>query len=308
MIPNPQIRPWLKDDAFLADVEKARAEQNSTGHAAPRLDLWWLGQSGFLVHFQGRTALLDPYLSDSLTRKYAGTDKPHVRMSERVIAPERLDFIDVVTSSHTHTDHLDPETLRPLVAANPGLHLVCPEANRATVQERSGLDPQRILGMDAASPDGLPAHAPSDLSISGFRFIAVPAAHEELSRDASNRLIYLGWVLEAGPFRLYHSGDTIRFPAMADALRPYQIDLALLPINGRAPERRVAGNLWGREAAELAKDIGARQAIPCHYDMFTFNTASPDEFRAACDTLHQGYRVLGQGERLTLTGRTDSRV
>ena len=55
-----------------------------------------------------------PYLSDSLTAKYAGTDKPHVRMTERAIDPARLDFIDVVTSSHNHTDHLDHETLWPL--------------------------------------------------------------------------------------------------------------------------------------------------------------------------------------------------
>jgi L-ascorbate metabolism protein UlaG (beta-lactamase superfamily) len=27
--------------------------------------------------------------------------------------PERLDFMDVVTSSHNHTDHLDVETLIP---------------------------------------------------------------------------------------------------------------------------------------------------------------------------------------------------
>ena len=63
--------------------------------------------------------LLDPYLSDSLTDKYAQTDKPHAGMTERVVAPERLNFIDVATSSHNHTDHLDPDTLGPLLKANP---------------------------------------------------------------------------------------------------------------------------------------------------------------------------------------------
>ena len=42
---------------------------------------------------------------------------------------------------------------------------------------------------------------------------------------------------------------------MAESLRRWKIDVAMLPINGRAPERRVAGNLWGREAAALARDI-----------------------------------------------------
>ena len=92
------------------------------------------------MQYKGRHLLIDPYLSDSLTRKYAATDKPHVRMTERAIAPERLDFIDVVTSSHNHTDHLDAETLGPLLRANPAMKLVIPEANRQFVAERLGID------------------------------------------------------------------------------------------------------------------------------------------------------------------------
>ena len=115
--------PVLQDDALLADIESAKSDR-------PNFRLWWLGQSGFLVQFNGRHALLDPYLSDSLTVKYEKTDKPHVRMTERVIAPERLGFVDVVSSSHNHTDHFDPDTLKPLLAAKPALPLVLPEANR----------------------------------------------------------------------------------------------------------------------------------------------------------------------------------
>jgi L-ascorbate metabolism protein UlaG (beta-lactamase superfamily) len=103
------IEPLRSDDAFLADVESARAQRDA-------LHLWWLGQSGFLVQWHGKHLLFDPYLSDSLTKKYAQTDKPHVRMTRRVIAPQRLGFVDLVTSTHGHTDHLDPDTLRPLLA------------------------------------------------------------------------------------------------------------------------------------------------------------------------------------------------
>src|SRR5262245_18819050 len=99
------IIPALQDDAFLDDVMRARID------APEQLHLWWHGQSGFLVQWQGRHLLFDPYLSASLTSKYAATGTPHVRMTERVIAPDRLKFVDVVTSSHNHTDHLDKETL-----------------------------------------------------------------------------------------------------------------------------------------------------------------------------------------------------
>src|SRR4030081_1497573 len=88
-----------------------RAKENSKSDS---FDLWWLGQSGFLIQWNGHCVLLDPYLSDSLTKKYESTSKPHVRMSELVIDPGLLDCIDIVTSSHNHTDHLDAETLIPL--------------------------------------------------------------------------------------------------------------------------------------------------------------------------------------------------
>ncbi|MGH9663533.1 MAG: MBL fold metallo-hydrolase [Bryobacteraceae bacterium] len=274
------IRPMLADDALLADIRAA-------GVSGGGFRLWWLGQSGFLVQWQGRHLLLDPYLSDSLTKKYAATDKPHVRMTERAVDPARLDFIDAVTSSHNHTDHLDAETLTPVLAARPRAVLVIPEANRAFVAERLHIDAALPVGVD----DGISVDA------AGFEITGVPAAHEELERDAQGRHKFLGYVVRFGSWTIYHSGDTLRYEGMAEKLRPFGVDVALLPINGRAPERRVAGNLNGREAARLAYDMGVKLAIPCHYEMFEFNTASPDEFVAEAARLSQPCDVVRCGER-----------
>jgi L-ascorbate metabolism protein UlaG (beta-lactamase superfamily) len=59
----------------------------------------------------------------------------------------------------------------------------------------------------------------------------------------------------------------------------------------------VAGNLWGEEAAQLAHECAVRCVIPCHYEMFEFNTADPEDFVRACQRLGQAYRVLKAGER-----------
>lgn len=274
------IEPVLKDAAFLADVEAARDD-------AAHWHLWWMGQSGFLLQWNGRHLLLDPYLSDSLTKKYAATDKPHVRMTARVVAPECLDFVDVATSSHNHTDHLDPETLRPLLRVNPRLELLIPEANREFVADRLGIVPDIPIGMDAGK----------SVSFGWVTVTGVPAAHETIERDEDGYCKFLGYVLEFGGWTLYHSGDTIWYDGMVDILRQWRIDVAILPINGRAPERRVAGNLSGPEAASLAKEIGARLVIPCHFDMFEFNTAKPAEFEGEAKRLGQPYRILRSGER-----------
>ena len=268
------IQPVLQDHEFLADVRSANAMDEN-------FRLWWLGQSGFLLQWQGSHILLDPYLSDSLTRKYANTDKPHIRMTARIVDPSHLDFIDVVTSSHNHTDHLDAETLCPLLRANPGMKIVVPEANRRFVADRLTIDPDRPLGLR----DG------ESVSVGKFTITAVPAAHEELSPS------YLGYIVQFGPWTVYHSGDTLLYEGIVERLRQFSIDVALLPINGRAAERRVPGNLNAREAAELGKAIGARHVIPCHYEMFTFNTADPREFTEAAKAVGQPYRVLRCGER-----------
>jgi L-ascorbate metabolism protein UlaG (beta-lactamase superfamily) len=280
--PRALIVPLQADDELIADVRRADS-------SSALLHLWWLGQSGFLVAHAGRHLLLDPYLSDALTHKYAGTATPHVRMTERVVAPERLGFVDGVTGSHHHTDHLDAETLAAVMAAAPQARLIVPEAHRALAAERAGVADARVVGLD----DGVVAE------VAGYRIEGVPAAHESIERDERGRMRFLGFRVEAGPFRLYHAGDTV--PYGGQAQRVGAVDVALLPINGRPAAQGIAGNLDGDEAAELAAALPARLAVPCHFEMFAFNTALPSRFVAACERLGVAGRVLRAGERLTLT-------
>ncbi|MEO8495697.1 MAG: MBL fold metallo-hydrolase, partial [Planctomycetota bacterium] len=151
------IVPALSHDALLDDVHAANVSND-------RVRMWWLGQSGFLVQWNQRHLLLDPYLSDSLTVKYATTDKPHVRMTQLAIDPARLDFIDVVTSSHNHTDHLDGETLIPLLRANPEVTIVVAAANRQFAAERLQCRPDRLTSID----DG------GSVDAAGFSIHAIP--------------------------------------------------------------------------------------------------------------------------------------
>jgi L-ascorbate metabolism protein UlaG (beta-lactamase superfamily) len=282
MISGLMIEPFKSDDELLSEI---RTTDPGGGCA-----LWWFGQSGFLLKHCAGHLLFDPYLSESLTKKYAATGKPHVRMTRRPIDPARLDMIDVVTSTHAHTDHFDAETLAPLRRVNHGLRLVLPEANRTAAIERLGTSGDWLVGVN----DG------ETIDVRGFTIHPVPAAHEAVERDEHGRCKYLGYVVRFGEpaITVYHSGDCVPFEGQAELLAPFRVDLAILPINGRRPERRVAGNFWGREAASLAHAFGAKLAVPCHFEMFEFNTEPPEEFIAACERLGQPYRVLRCGERL----------
>jgi L-ascorbate metabolism protein UlaG (beta-lactamase superfamily) len=278
------IKPVLQDDAFLEDVFHAETIPD-------QLHLWWLGQSGFLIQWMGHHLLLDPYLSDSLTKKYAGTNKPHIRMIERVIAPERLDFIDTVTSSHNHTDHLDAETLVPLMKANPALAVIIPRANVNFAVDRLQISPERLTPIRA---DG------EALKIDPFTFYAIPSAHETLEQDANGDQRFIGLIIQIGKWTIYHSGDCVPYKGLVERLGNRKIDIALLPINGRDPARGIPGNFNAEEAAQLAKEINAGLVIPCHYEMFEFNTVSPEGFVESAEELGQRYQLLNCGERLDL--------
>ena len=273
---------FQKDEALLADIAAARR--------GGKARIWWLGQSGFLLSAAGKTVLLDPYLSDSLTRKYGSTDKPHVRITERVIAPERLTGVDLIASSHNHTDHLDAETLSPLLQVNPTAKLLMGRANRRYVLERLGDVSGRLLELDAGE----------SLSCDGIELTGVASAHNEIEKDESGHHKFLGYVVKLAGLTVYHSGDTLMHSGLVPALKAVAPDLVLLPINGNKPERRVAGNMDGRDAAALAKAVGAKLVIPHHFDLFEFNTAAPDEFEAECRRLGQSFRTLRNGEAVDL--------
>ena len=255
------IKAIKKEEALIGEMDSFISDKDN-------LHLWWLGQSGFLLQWNEKRILIDPYLSDSLTQKYAATDKPHTRISELVLSPELLKNISIVTSSHNHTDHLDAETLMPVFKNNPQIKFIIPEANRSFVCERLKCDNNFPIGLN----DG------KSVTIDGFTFHGIAAKHNEIERDENGNCKYMGYVIEFGNYKIYHSGDTLWFDEMVDVLKPFAVDVALLPINGNDPARKVAGNLNCKEAAELAKAINAQCVIPCHYDMFAFNTADVNDF------------------------------
>lgn len=277
------IKAYQSQQKLIDDIDSQRRRDD-------KCRLWWLGQSGYLIQYNALRVLIDPYLSDSLTIKYFNTDKPHTRISELVCDPHLFREIDIVTSSHNHTDHLDAETLIPILKNNPQAKFIIPEANRDFVANRINSERDFPIGLN----DNL------SITIKHCKITGLPAKHNEIDRDEYGNCKYMGYIFEVGNYKIYHSGDTLWFDEMIDILNPYKLDLAILPINGNKPERKVSGNLDTKEAVLLAKEIGARCVIPCHYDLFEFNTADVNEFANYAKEYNQPYRILKLGEGMTL--------
>lgn len=232
--------------------------------------LYWLGQAGFVIEFGGFRMLIDPYLSDSLADKYRGTKFPHARMMAAPILPEELDRLDIVLCTHRHTDHMDPGTLQPIAALFPDARFVVPAAVIDEAVKRCGVGIERLIPVNAGERTEI---------LDGCFVSPIPSAHETLDEDSNGRYPWLGYVIDTGSVRLYHSGDCVPYPGLEEAVAGYAPHVALLPVNGRDDERSgngVPGNFTLDEAIALARNGGARAMIAHHYGLFDFNTVSAE--------------------------------
>lgn len=234
-------------------------------HGTP--SVYWLGQAGFWIDTGAYRVLIDPYLSDSLAKKYAGQVNDHKRLMSPPITVDQLPMPDIVLVTHAHTDHMDPETLGPLVQRFPNLPFVIPRAERDTAQKRIGQNAKLLSVTDGEIFSPLP----------GLDIHVFPAAHETLQRDQEGDAVFLGYGIEANGLKLYHSGNSIPFDGIENLLRRFAPDVALLPVNGRDEQRLasgIPGNFTLEEAINLCKDVGIGWMIPHHFGMFAFNTIS----------------------------------
>jgi L-ascorbate metabolism protein UlaG (beta-lactamase superfamily) len=249
-------------------VRDERCDLETLLHATeipPQPGLSWLGQAGFLIRWRELRLVIDPYLSDSLATKYRGTRFPHIRLVPPPIVPEHCVPLHTVLCTHAHSDHMDPETLPQLAAANPECRFVVPRADRATALAR-GVPAQRLVSVNAGDRLQL---AP-DLALR-----VLPAAHEQLQTDEQGDHRFLGYVLYLGSTAIYHSGDCVPFAGLDEELAACGVHVALLPVNGRDQQRSahgILGNFTFDEATALCIRCKISAMIACHFGMFDFNT------------------------------------
>lgn len=245
---------------------------------AAAVGLAWLGQAGFLLRHGAVRLLIDPYLSDHLAVKYAGTVFPHVRMMPPPVAAAALQDLDGVLCTHRHGDHMDPGSLAVIAANNPRCRFIVPRAEIASAV-RIGLPVERLVPVTDGDRVALPGAGSA---------LAIPAAHERLTTDAAGDQHFLGYILRLGGITLYHSGDCQVYDGQAQRLADAGVDVALLPVNGRDPQltaRGVLGNMDGAEAVALCRAAGIPRLIPHHFGMFAFNTADPADLQRRCAAL-----------------------
>ena len=256
-------------------------------YSSGQTDLWYLGQEGFVISSKGSCLAVDPYLSDYVDRNCCQYVQWR-RNYPAPVKPEDLDMLDAVLCTHSHFDHADPWTLPILAKVNPQAKIIVPAPELEKIAAY-GIDRDRLV----------PAVAGIPLQIGSFQVVPIPAAHEVLHQDENGNYFELSYVIDNGTTRIFHGGDMCLYDELLNWLE--NIDVAILPINGRDAERNaqdIIGNLNCEEAVLLAKQINAGLLIPVHHDLYEVNKADPSDFIVAINNIdpERSYRFFAPGE------------
>lgn len=235
-----------------------------------KLPVKYLGQSGWKIQFPTATVYIDPYLSNSVQE----LDAPDlVRLQPVAFPPGTVTDADYVLVTHEHMDHCDPHTLPVMAKASPQAKFIGPWPVLQKLREWG-------VGEDRCT---LATESWQTLAHDGIKIIATPAAHLDIDRDAVGRLSYIGFVIEFAGERIYIAGDTCVKQEIIDAVAAHApIHTAVLPVNEHnyyRGKRGIVGNMSIREAFQFAEDVGAKNVVAVHWDMFAINAAYPEEIR-----------------------------
>jgi L-ascorbate metabolism protein UlaG (beta-lactamase superfamily) len=202
------------------------------------IDVTYVGHATVLIELDGARLLTDPVLRDRVL---------HLRRAPTAVVPP-LGDVDAVLVSHAHWDHLDLGSLERL---GRDVRIVIPRGAGKLVRRRGFAD---VVELDLGDR----------VEIGSVSVTATRADHDAGRGPFGARAPAFGYLIE-GTRRVYFAGDTDLFPELAD-LAP--VDLALLPVAGWGP-RVPAGHLDPRRAAEAARLLAARAAVPIHWGTYT---------------------------------------
>ncbi len=229
--------------------------------------LWWLGQAGFVIRSASMTLLIDPFLSP--------------RKDRQVVPPfvaEDAPAVDLVLCTHEHGDHMDLPTLQTIMRNSSHTRIVAPLPIVELIT-KAGIAPERVLGVQ---PGNITRLGSATLTpIEAVHNISFPPVVYNFGLQDNSLYRFLGYVIELDGVTVYHAGDLLIHHGLVERLRELNIDLALLPINGRSyfrEQQNLVGNIDEREAADLAAAAGIKAVVPMHYEMFAANVGRPGFF------------------------------
>jgi L-ascorbate 6-phosphate lactonase len=237
------------------------------------MKLTWITQSGYIIDYQGKRLVIDPYLSTAVEDLQGLTRLTPIPLSVDDLKP------DYIYCTHNHLDHFDPETMLQVKERYPACKIIGPGSIIAHAL-KLGFDKAQLINLNVGQT----------VSLNNFELTATPAFHSDP--------LSTGLLLQAAGQLLYFSGDTEDtdrlLPLIQQMTGGRQLDLMLICINGKL------GNMAAPEAVAFAKALHPKQVVPNHYGLFAENTVDPQYFIGECQLAGLACKLLQPGITIDL--------
>jgi L-ascorbate metabolism protein UlaG (beta-lactamase superfamily) len=284
----PETVPSPFSDRPPSRVDGSSARISFVGHASHFL------QTG------GLNILIDPVWSERCSPvSFAGPK----RVNPPGIDLADLPRIDVILLTHNHYDHLDIDTIGPLVGRDDP-RIVAPLGNDTIVRE--AVPAARIEVFDWQQ----------DVVLNGkVRVHFVPAQHWS-ARGLFDRLcaLWSSYLIETPAGMIYHVGDTgFNAALFSDTRKKYGTPrLAILPIGAYEPRWFMKDqHINPEEAVEIMRLLGASHALGHHWGTFKLTDEGvmrpPEALELALDAKgieRTRFRPMRPGQAFTLNAGT----
>jgi len=169
---------------------------------------------------------------------------------------------DIILITHEHFDHCSPGVIKKIVTSNTTIvttALVKRQLSGTKVREIRAVKPREKILVDDISVETVPAY-----NLNKFRSPGEPfhGRQEEM----------LGFIVTINGVRVYHAGDTDSILEMEGL----NVDIACLPVSGTYV-------MTAEEAAEAARRIKPKIAIPMHYGSIVGDERDAQRFKKLAD-------------------------
>lgn len=203
----------------------------------------YIGQSAFTLEANGKTVLLDPFV----------TGNPVATISADSLNPT------TILISHAHGDHLGDAVA---IAKRTGCAVITLVEIAEYLSEK---------GVENLQPGNFGGTVAFDGGTAKF----VPAWHTSSFTDDGQKVaigIPAGFIIRFGGKTIYFAGDTALFGDMK-LIGEEGIDLAILPIGDHY-------TMGPADAIRAARLVGATFVLPCHYNTFPLIQQDAAKFKA----------------------------
>jgi len=239
--------------AIALTVSCSKEENNASlvGESSNNLKCKPIGEQGFRWHSINEMVQNIHWIQQSCFR----IDGHKSKVYTDPLSITKNDVADIILITHAHGDHFSPDDINKLTGPNT-LIIAPADCNYTGTAKWIVLKPGEVY-----------------FAKNGVKIKAVPAYNITKTQYHPQSNNWVGYIITMNGVSIYHAGDTERIPEMKNIY----CDIAMLPLGQTYTMNSVA------DAAESAKDVHAKVAIPMHFGLYEGTEADAQTFKALLD-------------------------